>query len=141
MTRNMVCLRPQTTLRSAASTLRRKKISGAPVVNLEGRLVGVLSERDIVEAVLAGLAIQAPRRWLDMILGHSPVDLEAVFRVLRGRLSGLKVEDVMSIEVVSVPPEMLRSHAAERMDVRGLHRLMVVRGGKLVGVVARSDLR
>ena len=141
MTRDVICLRETASLRSAAATLRRNRISGAPVTEADGRLKGVLSERDIVEAALAGLMMEDPRKWLDMLLGSSPVDLEGAFRVLRGRLATLKVEEVMTSEVLTVAPETLQAHAAERMDSRGIHRLPVLREGRLIGMVTRSALR
>ncbi|MDE1819740.1 MAG: CBS domain-containing protein [Euryarchaeota archaeon] len=136
----VICLRPTATLRAAAGTLRRHHISGAPVVDAEGNVVGVLSERDIVESAVAGLVLQSPRKWLDMLLGRTAVSAMGPLQVLRDRIGRLRVEEVMTSEVVSIDPDEEVTEAALRMDARGFHRLPVVKDGRLVGIVARSDV-
>lgn len=132
MTHLVVMLYPDESVHAAARKLSSNRISGAPVVQA-GKVVGVVSEADIVATVLPSIAGQETS-FLDALPG---------IRRLRGEAhpSPKTVADVMSPATVEVSPTTSVWRAAFLMDLRGFKRLPVVdEDGFLVGIVSRSDL-
>ncbi len=130
MTTGVVTVRPGTSYREMAVLFRRHRVTGFPVVDDGGRLAGVVSETDLL-AVEAGEpasgAHPAPRTWL-----HRRRPLTA---------SEATAADLMTHPAVTIGPDELVRDAARRMHSRRLQRLPVVDpGGRLVGVVSRSDV-
>lgn len=142
MTRDVVTLRPDETLREAAETLRGNEISGAPVVE-DGDLVGVLSEGDVVKALRTGdlgyeLWFPSPFEIVEV-----PLRNLIKWRQLRDELeeSGdLYVRDVMTGSVKKVSPGDPVEEAAELMARHRINRLPVTEEGNLVGIVTREDI-
>lgn len=146
MTRDVVTLSPDMTLEVAAERLVQRAISGAPVVDSEGRLVGILSESDILrrlkeiaEETLGKRYLTSRVHSLDLLafLGereHTAV--EAVYR----RLRASKVGDVMTKRAVSVKPTDSLESVAAAMIEHDVNRLPVVDAGRVVGIVTRADL-
>ena len=132
MTSLVVTVRPDHSLQEAALLMASNGISGAPVVE-GGRLLGVVSEADIVRAY-APLATRGsaflPNHPLMVLLranGHKDVD-------------GVRVQDIMSPDVVSIGPDASVWQAASLIDAHGVRRLPVVDTSGLVGIVTRSDI-
>ena len=146
MTRDVVTLSPQMTVEAAAERLMQRGISGAPVVDDRGRLVGVLSESDILrrlkliaEETLGKRYLTSRVHSLDLLafLGereHAAV--EAVYRQLRAS----KVGDVMTHHVQSVKPTDSLENVAAAMIEHDVNRLPVVDAGRVVGIITRADL-
>lgn len=133
MTHLVVTLRPNDTLHEASRRMLRNRISGTPVV-AEGKLVGVVSEADLVQAYMP------PAR-----IAREPATTDPLMFLLRGGPSrpahNRRVADVMTEDVVSIPPEASVWEAASLIDRSGIKRLPVVDDqGYVVGVVARADL-
>ena len=127
MSTHVVTISPETTLKDAAARLVRYGVSGLPVVDDAGRLVGVLSEADI----LAKEAGSSPRNgMLAWLIGDSP----------RPRLDARTVADAMTSPALTIGPERTAREAAARMLAEGVNRLPVVEGDTLVGIVSRADL-
>lgn len=133
MTRLVVTLRPQETIQEAARRLLSNRISGAPVVD-GGRLVGVISEADLVRAYTpparsrASLVATTPLMFL--LRGTPPHDAH-----------NTTVRDVMTTAVISISPGASLWEAAALIDRHGIRRLPVVDAeGVVVGIVARADL-
>lgn len=112
MVRNVVTLRPEASIGEAIRVLLQRKISGAPVVDGEGRLVGVLSEKDCLRL----LAAEA----------HDGVPEGTVRAFMTREVDAISPETTL-YDVVSL---FLRSH---------YRRLPVVEEGRLVGIVSRRD--
>ena len=124
MTRQVVTVSPETTLKEVARVMMDRKISGMPVVDVEGHLVGVVSEGDIVHQE----SIRRP--------GTSLMSL-----LRRSEGSALAVGEVMTTKVVTVGADDDHTNAARQMESSGVKRLPVVDDDKkLVGLVSRSDL-
>jgi len=127
MSTHVVTVTPETTLKDAASRLARYGISGLPVVDDQGRLVGVVSEADI----LAKEAGSSPRdgllAWL--IEDERPRHLDA-----------RTVADAMTSPALTIGPERTAREAAARMLAEDVNRLPVTEGDTLVGIVSRADL-
>ncbi len=129
MTTDVVTVSPDTTVREAALTMVRHGISGLPVLDAAGALVGIVSEADFVaeEAVHDGAARP---RLLDVLFGHGG---DAI-------VPSEHVADMMTAPVRTVAPGASVAEAA-RLMVGGVKRLPVVDGdGKLVGIVSRADV-
>ncbi|KAB2964543.1 MAG: CBS domain-containing protein [Thermoanaerobaculia bacterium] len=129
------------TVAEVAEFLVDHEISGAPVEDGDGHLVGVVSLTDVA-AALAGndqAVVDHPqpafyvRGWEEKF---NPEDLAG----LRVADSELTVEDIMTSSLFAVDEEMPVSKVAEKMVRSHLHRLLVTRGRRVVGIVTTSDL-
>jgi CBS domain-containing protein len=115
MTTDVIAVPPATGLREAARLMFRNRVSGLPIVDDDGALVGVITEADF-------LRFEVERQ-------------EGV------RVSGETVGDVMSRGVVTVGPEMEIGDAAKIMAVQEIRRLPVVdENNRLLGVISRADI-
>jgi CBS domain-containing protein len=135
MTRDVAVVHPETSLLEAVKLMARRRISGMPVVDDAGTILGIISEGDLVRWHEGYSERQA--RWLDMLADGfelAPALLEGIQEQRR------KVKSVMSSGVTTVTEETLARDVARLMYAAGIKRVPVVRDGKLVGIVARSDL-
>ena len=135
MTRDVVTVVPHTSLIYVAKLLAQRHISGAPVLDESGQLVGIVTEADLVRWHDGDTEKQA--WWLHMLaegFNLNPSFLDYV------RSEQDKVRHVMHTEVVTVAPETAVSEIAGLMTQKSIKRVPVLRDGKLVGIVARSDL-
>ena len=135
MTRDVAVAHPETTLLEAVTLMARRHISGMPVVDKDGNVVGMLTEGDLLRWHEG--YTDRETRWLDMLAeGHAigPMFLEGI------REEHRKVKAVMAPAVVSVTEDMPAREIAHLMYTRNIKRVPVLREGKLVGIVARSDL-
>jgi CBS domain-containing protein len=135
MTRDCATVRADSTLRQAARVMAKRQISGLPVVDATGAVVGMLSEADLVRPDEA-----AERRrewWLTMLAeGH---DLAPEF-VAAIAATGRPVENVMHRGVVSVDEMTPLRDVARLIGEHDIKRVVVLHDGKLVGIVSRADL-
>jgi CBS domain-containing protein len=123
MTRDVLSVTPETSVRAAALLMIEKRISGLPVVD-DGVVVGVISEADFV-------AKDSSRTWFSRaLLGQED-----------GMFAGVeKVGGMMSRDVVSIPVSATVQDAARLMTRHNVNRLPVIEHGGMVGIVTRSDL-
>ena len=129
MTRKVVTVGPDTPLKTVAEILADHRISGAPVCDRNGRVLGVVSEGDILHKERsrdgrAGPLYPVARRW-----HRVPAKAAA-------RTAG----EAMSSPAITIDPERRIDEAARLMLEREVNRLPVVSGGRLVGIVTRADL-
>jgi CBS domain-containing protein len=134
MTTGVHTLRPDATLQQAAELLATHHISGAPVVDAAGRVVGMLTEADLIDQHRREAAV--PRTALfGLILIPETVTLEAYRRGMQ-----LQVQQVMSKNVVAAEEETTLHELADRMMSHKINRVPVLRDGRLVGIVSRGDV-
>ena len=131
MTKNVVTFRREAPLKEVAATLVRDGISGAPVVDEGGAVVGVVSETDILVRERG-----AGRVRFDLLSWLSESEGPAIEAKLRARTAG----DAMTSPAVTIGPRAPLAKAAAFMVDRGVNRLPVVSNGKLLGIVSRRDL-
>ena len=132
MTRNVVTIRADASVRDAARLLVEHRVSGLPVVDAEGRVVGVVTEADLI----ARQKGPAPRRsWWHRFLSD-PEQLAEEYR----KAEGSTVGDVMTTGVICVDPRMPIEAIATMLENRGIKRVPVMSGDRLVGIVSRADL-
>ena len=133
MTRNVVSVSPDTTVPELVNLLLGRNISGAPVVDAAGMLVGVVTEGDLVRR--AELGTEKKRGgWLSFFTGTATMAQEYV------RSHATKVSDIMSPGVVAVERTASLSEIADLMETKHIRRVPVVDGGKVVGIVSRANL-
>ncbi len=133
MTTSVITVAPDTQVREAAQIMLRHRISAVPVVDSAGKLVGIVSEGDLLHRAEAG----TERRrswWLDLIA--SP-ELRAYDYV---KSHAVHVRDVMSTNTITVSPETSISEIAEILEERRIKRVPVTSAGRVVGIVSRADL-
>ena len=129
MTREVVSVDPDAELRDVARMLVDKNISGVPVCGARGELVGIVSEGDI------------------LVKEGGPRDERDFFGWLRGadakraqKVRALRARDAMTAQVLTISPHASVAEAARRMSDLGIKRLPVMKDGRLVGIVSRTDL-
>ncbi len=130
MTRDVVSVMKEYDIHEAARLLSENKVSGLPVVDRDDRVLGVVSEADILST--AG-----------MREGHTFRDIlrHILGEPLPGRKSGNIVGDVMSAPAITTGPDADIREVAKILDDRRIKRLPVVDGGnRLVGIISRADI-
>ena len=126
--------RPDMTVQDAAKALVNHHISGMPVVDVEGKLVGVVTEGDLLHRTEIGTEVKRRRRWAELIA--STQELAHAYVKEHSRLVG----DVMTSNVVSVTEDAPLDEIAELMERHRIKRVPVLRDGKVTGLVSRADL-
>ncbi|WP_186420850.1 CBS domain-containing protein [Bosea sp. CS1GBMeth4] len=132
MTLGAATVRPDTAILTAAQLMLQHGISGLPVVDAGGRLVGMVTERDLLRRAETGTE-QARPRWLAFLMDPAAQAEDYI------RSHGRKVADVMTHDPESVAPETPIAEVVARMEARGFRRLPVVRDGAVVGIVSRAN--
>jgi CBS domain-containing protein len=132
MTTDVVTVREDTSFKDTVELLVEHRISGVPVVDGDGRLVGLVTEADLVSKEAFDLRHRRPLAAVaELISGASRWS---------GKASGLTAGQVMTDRVVAVTPrEDVRAVARRMLDL-GVKRFPVVDGGRLVGIISRQDL-
>jgi len=133
MTRDVLTVRPDATVEEAAKVMLRNHISGLPVTDAYGELVGVASESDFLRRSEIGTGRKRPA-WLQFLLGPGRTATDFV------RERGRRVEDVMTQDVITVGEETPLEELVRLMEKNDIKRLPVMRGKALVGIVTRSNL-
>ena len=133
MTKPVTTIEPDATIVEAANVMLRQHISGLPVVDAAGTLVGIVSQGDFLRRSEIGTG-RRRGRWLQFLLGSGRSATEFV------REHGRKISEVMSPSPVTVTEDAPLEDIADLMEKRNIKRLPVVRGGKLVGIVTRTNL-
>lgn len=131
MTRNVITVGPTTPIHKAAQLMVEHGVSGLPVVNDDGRLVGVVSEGDLI--------LRQKRRGKRPWWRRFFEDGERLAREYQKAI-GTTVGEVMTRRVVSISPVWGIETAASILQNRQIRRLPVVLDGQLVGIVSRADL-
>ena len=121
MTRNPIFIRPDTPVTEAQALMKREKIHHLPVLDKEEKLVGIVTEKDLLYA------------------SPSVATTLSVYE-MTSLLAKLKVEKVMSREVVTITEDMPLEEAARIMADRRIGGLPILRGKALVGMITESDL-
>jgi CBS domain-containing protein len=129
MTTPVVTVGPATPFKEIVARLAEHRVSAVPVVDDHGRVLGIVSEADLL------LKEEFPQPDRDI-----PMFWTKRRRLEREKAAATTARDLMSIAVVSIAPEATAAEAARRMHSAKTKRLPVVaEGGRLVGIVSRGD--
>jgi CBS domain-containing protein len=110
MTKEVITISSDATLADAIELLMAKEISGMPVINSKGEMIGIISEKDILNFAFSG------------------------------NLHNTKVKEAMSKNVTSFPPDADVDSIALAIGHRQFRRVPIVEEGKVVGIVSRRDI-
>jgi CBS-domain-containing membrane protein len=136
MTRDVVTVRKETTIRELAEIFTSRRISCAPVVADDGTLVGIVTETDLVEQD-RNLHIPTVISIFDWVIY---LESGKKFEKELKKMTGQTVGDIYIAEVDTVAPATPISEVADLMSVKKIHSIPVVDGRKVVGIIARIDL-
>jgi len=136
MTKEVITATPATSVTEVAALLEKHRISGVPVVDVEGRVVGVITQSDLV-ARARDLELPPAIALFDLRLF---LETPSHFKKRLEKMLGVTVGEVMTPNPISVSPEMPVEEIAALMDRKKVHTLPVLAGGKLVGVIGKIDL-
>jgi CBS domain-containing protein len=131
MTSKIVSVSPQASVAEAIRLMVHSHVSGLPVIDATGKLVGVLSEGDLLRRIEIGTTKKT--HWLEHLF--RPGHLADVYKQTHGR----KVEELMSTDVSSIDQSLPLGSAVSLMEKRRIKRLPVTDGDKLVGIITRAD--
>ena len=133
MTTNVVTVAPTATVTEVANTLLKRRVSAVPVVDAKGRLVGIISEGDLMRRPEIGTERQRSW-WLRLVSEEEELAREFI------KTHARSAREVMTRRVVTVGPAAPVARIAELLEEHHIKRVPVVRAGRLVGIVARADL-
>ena len=134
MTTRVVTVDPETAVEDVARLLIERHVSGVPVVDAKGAIVGIVSEGDLMRRAESGTERRTRSWWLSLF--DDTTEAAAAYAKARGR----HARDVMTTEIVSVAPETPLGEIAELLERRHIKRVPVLKDGKLVGIVSRANL-
>jgi CBS domain-containing protein len=133
MTRDVISIDPDATVLEAARLMLQHRISGLPVINKDGKLVGVLSEGDFLRRRETKTEHRRSR-WLEFLMGPGRMAAEY------SHSHGSKVSEVMTADVQTVDDVTPLEDIVELMERHRIKRVPVMCGGEVVGIVTRSNL-
>lgn len=165
METDLITVPPAMPVAELAALLDRAGITGAPVVDEEGALRGIVTVRDVMRLARELSEVPEAARWglgislsLDatgqlevpaegeffayfVTPGGGFVDLRDRIRQLpESAFEGYQVQDIMSSDPVTVRPDLKVAELARVLVDEGIHRALVVEGGKLAGIVTATDV-
>lgn len=133
MVPDVITVSPDTNIQDVAALLLKHRISGVPVVDTGGKLVGIVSEGDLLRRADAGTGHERSW-WLKLLMGREVLAAEYVKEHSR------KVADVMSRDVIAAEPSTPVNEIAALLERNRIKRVPIVRDGALVGIVSRANL-
>jgi CBS domain-containing protein len=137
MTTNVITVDPDSSVQALATLLSDRGISGVPVVDKDNRLIGIVTEGDLLHRAETGTERRTERRrsrWLDTI----GADQEAARDYVKAH--GRVVREIMTRDVISVSDTTDLADIATLLETKRIKRVPVQHDGKLVGIVSRANL-
>jgi len=134
MTSRVIAVTPETYINDVIHIIEKDKISGIPVVDEENKLVGIISEKDILRKLFPNYS-----EFMNNILGTMHYDFADV---KKDEIRFLKAKDIMQKKVITIPPDSHIMEACAIMVVKQIRRLPIVdeQTKKLLGIVSQSDV-
>jgi CBS domain-containing protein len=133
MSRDIVTATPDMALKDALELMVRHGVSGLPVVNPDGTLIGIMTEGDLLRRAEIGTAGECPG-WLACLFAPGRSALDYV------RSHARKIEELMTHEVITIAAGDSLADAIALMQAHRIKRLPVVENGRLIGIVSRADV-
>jgi CBS domain-containing protein len=133
MVTNVISVTPDVLVQDVAYILLSNRISAVPVVDDGGKLLGIVSEGDLMRRTEIGTGRHRPW-WLAMLTGREVRTVDFVKEHSR------KVTDVMTSRVVTATPDSSLQDIATLLEKNGIKRVPIVKAGKVVGILSRANL-
>jgi len=134
MTLAVYTVKPTASVKDVARLFMQRRISAVPVVDDQGKIVGIVSEGDLLHRS----EISTQRRhpwWLDLMVRDEVLDAEEYIKA-----HAKQVADIMTRNVITAEPDTPLQEIAEILEKYTIKRLPIVRDGRLVGIVSRANL-
>lgn len=146
MTKKVITVRDDETVKEAFKKILDNSITGAPVVNKAGKVIGIISEKDILKSakkfsqekiysITPFSAIQQFKEYANEEMVEILLDARAIEEIGK-----IKVSDAMTKDVIFVNPEETIENTAKLMDCKKVNRIPVIENEKIVGIITRSDI-
>ena len=133
MTSPVISVEPDASIWQAVRIMLQRRISGLPVIDQKGSLVGIVTEGDFLRRAETGTQRRRPN-WLEFLMGPGRLADEYT------RSHGRKIQDIMTADPLTVTEDMPLDEVVHTMEKRRIKRLPVVRGNEVVGIVTRANL-
>ena len=133
MTRNVLTVGPEASVAQAIRLMLDNNVSGLPVVAADGKVVGILTEGDLLRRSETGTE-RHRSRWLEILMGPGRAAGEYV------KTHGRKVEEIMTTDLISVTGDTQLDEVVGVMERRRIKRVPVLDADALAGIVSRADL-
>jgi len=130
---DVITVKPDDTVQDVAGLLLVNSISAVPVVDASGKMVGIVSEGDLLRRVENRTAHERPW-WLKLLMGRELLAAEFIKEYAR------KVADIMTRDVISAQPATPVVDIASLLERHRIKRVPIVQNGKIVGIVSRANL-
>jgi CBS domain-containing protein len=133
MTKHVISIQPEATIVQAIKLILNNRLSGLPVIDRRGRLVGIITEGDFLHR--REISTELKRNvWLDAFFGPEQSAHDYV------RAHGIKVAELMTRQPITVDEDTSLDRVVHLMERHRIKRLPVVRKGKVVGIISRANL-
>ena len=136
MTRNVISVRPDAGIAEVAETLTKHGISAAPVVDASGKLLGMISEGDLLQP-FSGKTQARRAWWLEMLAEGERLAPEFLEYISVDRHTAA---DLMTRKLITAQEATQLSEIADLLTAHHIKRVPILRGETLVGIVSRADL-
>jgi CBS domain-containing protein len=133
MTARVISISPDASVQDAVGVMLKNHISGLPVVDASGALVGMVTEGDFLRRAETGTAPKRPR-WLEFLVGPGRLAEEYVETHAR------RVGEMMTLDPITITEDTSLDEIVHVMERRRIKRVPVMRGTQVVGIVSRSNL-
>jgi CBS domain-containing protein len=133
MTTHVISVAPDDSILKCVRLMLEYRISGLPVIDAKGSLVGIVTEGDFLRRAEVGTERKRPR-WLEFIVGPGRLADEYVHS------HGRKVAEVMTTDPITVAEDTPVEEIVRLMEQRRIKRLPVMRGNNVIGIVSRANL-
>ena len=133
MTTNVICIGADEPVLKAARLMLQNRISGLPVIDNEGELVGIVTEGDFLRRSELGTQRQRPK-WLEFIVGPGRLAQEY------SHSAGRRVEEIMTADPRTIGADETLEAVVQAMERHHVKRLPVTKGARVVGIVSRANL-
>jgi CBS-domain-containing membrane protein len=136
MTKEVITVSPRTSVLELARLLAEHKINGAPVVDDQGRLLGVVTQNNLIDRVKK---FELPHV-ITILDAHFYLERPSTFKKNLEKLLGNLVADIMATPPVTISPEVEVDEIASIMARQKIHTLPVLAGDKIIGIIGKIDI-
>lgn len=136
MTANVVTVSPETTVEDLGRLFIEKGISGAPVLDAEKKLYGIVTENDLIKQNKR-FHIPTLLRLFDAMI---PLERFGAVEAEIKRMSASRVSEICTKNVITVGPETSLQDIATIITEKGVHHLPVLSSGTLIGIIGKIDV-